>query len=420
MHRTEVMTSAEQPPDHQIPNRREPNIHGTGKTSRSLVIWSISVLAILIGFSLFFSPVWAESVQDTYSERNLYVTGMTYDPAVFFTGDKGTVTVYVTNGNTDQSVSVNHAAFGDDNIRRISGTYDASSVIGPSQTRSYTFSVSADSNDGMYYPIFSLSCIGEPSLWHQADIQVDNTPLILIVTGKPDTFVQGRKETIDVQIANPRKNEVKNVILEISGADTVIMPSKIYIGRFESGASTTVNFTVTPDQPTTLTLDVDYNNGDNVHTVTTSLPVTFADDKKQANPVLSNVKLTIKNGIYQVTGDVTNAGLQTANGVTVAPLSPAVPQDPYQSYVIGALKPDDFGSFELTFSADGTTNVPIRLSYKDKDGNVITSQQQVSLTGAIISDADITQPGILPAIGVVVIIALACGGYLYLKKRKRQ
>jgi hypothetical protein len=242
----------------------------------------------------------------------------------------------------------------------------------------------------------------------------------LLVIDEPDTFAQGRKDTISVQISNPRKNDVKNVILSVSGANTEITPSKTYIGKLASGASIIVNISVTPSQPTTLELKVDYNNGDNIHTVTTSVPVIFSEDKKLANLVLSNIEVTTTNGVYHVKGDVTNAGLQTANGATLTPQSPAVPQDPYQSYVIGALKPDDFGSFELTFSADGLTSVPLQLSYKDKDGNVITSEQHVSLTGATSTDAKASEPWLLPVIGIVIILALVCGGYLYMKKRKNQ
>ena len=51
--------------------------------------------------------------------------------------------------------------------------------------------------------------------------------------------------------------------------------------------------------------------------------------------------------------------------------------------MIGTLKPDDFGSFEITFTApDGTTSVPLQQSYKDNDGNVITSVQNIDLTQA--------------------------------------
>lgn len=403
-------------------DHRTPKIRVTGKTGRSAVTWLGMLLAALIGTSLIAGAVSAETPSDPFgtTSTSLYVSGMTYDPAVFFTNDRGTVEVFITNGNANQTVTVNHASFGDKDIRLTSGTYDSSSTIGPQQTRSYTFSVVADGQDGTYYPTFSLSYLGSYNLWHQADVQIDNTPLLLLVTDEPDTFAQGRKDTITAQIANPRNNEVKNVILSVSGANAAITPSQTYIGKLASGESTSVNITVTADQPTTLELRVDYNNGDNVHTVSTSLPVTFSDDKTQANPVVSNIEVTITGGVYHVRGDVTNAGLQTANGVTVTSISPVVPQDPYQSYVIGALKPDDFGSFEVTFSADGITNVPLQLSYKDKDGNVITSLQHVSLAGATSTDATGTQPGILPVIAIVIIIACAGGGYLYLKRRKNR
>jgi len=378
------------------------------------------VLVVLIASCLLVTAAGADSTPESLTKfgRNLFVSSITSDPAVFFSGDSGTVTVSVTNGNANQSVSVSHATFGDKNIKLTRGSYDTTSAIGPLQTRTFTFSVLADSADGTYYPQFSISYFGTSSLGQPAVIQIDNSPLVLIVVNKPDTFVQGRKDTINVQIANPRKNDVKNVILEISGEHLTITPSKVFIGRLASGTSTLVNFSVTPDEPSLITLDVDYNNGDNVHSVSTTLPVTFSSDKKQADPVISNVKVTRSGGIYHVTGDVTNAGLLTANAVTVTSLSPAVPEDPYKSYIICALNQDDFGSFEVTFTADGADSIPVQLSYKDRDGNVITSVQQVGLGSAIGMDKPNNGPGILPVVIIVVIIVLAGGGYYYMKKQK--
>ncbi len=414
------MTRAAEPPVSQKTLRGNPNPRSTKMVARTPLRWGIVILAILAAVSLFVGPVYAAGEPDASAGRNVYISGMSYNPAVFFTGDKGTYTVYVTNGNSDQTVSVNHASFGDGDIKRTSGTYDATSTIGPLQTRSYSFSVVADADDGIYYPTFSLSYFGSLSIWQDASVQVDNTPLVVVVSDMPDTFSQGRKDTVSVQIANPRNNEVNNVILEVSGANATLMPATNYIGTLPPGESTTVNFTIVPEQPTTLELNVKYSNGDNLHNVAVSQPITFVMDKKDANPIITNVKVTRENGVYDVTGDVTNAGLQTANGVTVTSLSPAVPMDPFRSYIIGALKPDDFGSFEITFSSDDTTSVPLQLSYKDKDGNVITSQQRVSLEEASTSTPQSTQPGILLAIGVIIVIGIAGGGYLVMKRRKNQ
>ena len=381
---------------------------------------SVLVLVVIAGAG-FLAP--GASAADTAAGSlaaaggNVYVSSVVFDPTVFFTGDTGTVTYSITNGNANQSITVNHAGFGDNNIRRTSGTFDTSASIGPLQTKDYTFSVVANAGNGIYYPTFSLSYFGSMSLWHQANVQVDNTPLVLLVTDTPDTFSLGTKDTVSVQIANPRKNDVKNVILQVSGDGLSLMPEKIFIGDLAPGKSTTVNFTATPDRETTMNLTVRYNNGDNVHTVATTLPVTLGSDKKKATPVISNVEVTNIGGVYHVTGDITNAGLLTANAVTVTSLAPAVPADPYRSYIIGALKQDDFGSFELTFTTDNTTSVPIQLSYKDKDGNVITSQQSVSLGGVTSTVKSTGGPDILPILALVIIIAVS-GGYYYLRMRK--
>jgi len=352
---------------------------------------------------------------------NVYVSNISYDPVTFFIGDTGTVTYTVTNGNSNTSVGINHATFGDTSFQLVSGTYDSSSTLGPLQNRKYIFSVVANANDGTYYPVFSLSFRDADNLNYRSTVKIDNTPLILTVQDKPDAFTQGKKDAVTVQIANPRQSDVKNVIFSVTGANATLTPSDMFVGNLTAGSSRLVNFSVTPDTPTSLAVNVDYDNGDNHHSVGMTIPVPFTTDKQQAHPVISNVNIRNTAGTYQVTGDITNAGLLTANGVTVTSLAPAVPQDPYQTYVIGALKPDDFGSFEISFTAPkGTDSIPIQVTYKDKDGNVIVSEQPVDLGDAITTRDTDSQPDLLPIIAVVLVIALGCVGYLYMRKRKNQ
>jgi hypothetical protein len=384
------------------------------------------LLIVAIGFLVL--PAGAYTTPDSIvAAGKVYVSSYTIDPAVLFTGDTATATFSVTNGNsnsdntTTQGIVVNHATFGDDNIQLVSGTYDASSNVGPLQTRTYVFSVTADESDGTYYPTFSLDLRDADSLFYRTPIKVDNTPLMMSVIIKPDTFTQGKKESVTVQIANPRQNDVKNVVLEVTGSGATITPSTQYLGTLTANSATNATFSVTPDTESVLTMTVKYDNGDNHHSITRSLPVTFGIDKKQATPEVSNVEVKLTGGVYHVTGDVTNAGLTTANGVTVTALSPAVPEDPYKSYVIGALKPDDFGSFEVTFSAaNGTTRVPLQVSYKDSDGNVVVSRQDVSISTA---QADTTNqqgnPLLFPEI-IIIVILVAGGWYVYTKKIRKQ
>ena len=313
----------------------------------------------------------------------------------------------------------NHATFGDNDILLTSGTYDTSSNVGPLQTRTYVFNVMTNASDGTYYPTFSLDFRDANSLYYRTPVKVDNTPLMLSVVDQPDAYTQGKKETITVQVANPRQNAVKNVVLKVAGNGTTITPSEQYIGWLPANSAKNVTFDVTPNTETVLDLALNYDNGDNHHSVSQTLPITFGTDKKQATPRVSNIEVTLTGGVYHVTGDVTNAGLTTANGVTVTALSPAVPQDPYRSYVIGALKPDDFGSFEVTFTAaNETASVPIEVSFKDSDGNVITTDQDVGILGVVPEDANRQDSPVLPII--IVLVVIAAGGYYYYTKKIRK
>jgi len=397
---------------------------------------SAFILCVLLAACVLVLPVNGYTTSDSLTAAGrVYVSNITVDPSSLFTGDKATVTFAVTNGNANsgssnttsadtylQGILINHATFGNEEIQLTSGTYDSSSNIGPLQTRTYVFNVVTGEPDGTYYPTFSIDFRDADSLYYRTPVKVDNSPLIVSVISQPDTFTQGKKDTITVQIANPRGNAVKNVVLDVTGNGTTITPSEQYIGWLGANSAVNATFSVTPDTESTLDMTVTYDNGDNHHSVSESLPVTFGTDKKQASPEISNIEVKLVDGVYHVTGDVTNAGLTTANGVTVTALSPAVPTDPYKSYVIGALKPDDFGSFEVTFTANGDANIPLQVSYKDSDGNILTSGQIVSLSQATKTDSKNQQGGpssLLPVLIVVIVIA-AGGWYVYTKKIRKQ
>jgi len=385
------------------------------KKSNSLII----LVGLLILSSITVAVQAYETPESIVAASKVYVSNAVYDPGSFFTGDAGTVTIYVTNANTNQSTVVNHVSFGDTNIRLTSQPYDSSTNIGPLQTQPFVFSVDTNAKEGTYYPTFTLNFRDADSLYYRATVKVDNTPLELTILDKPDAYLAGKKKTIYAQIANPRDDKVSNVVLEVTGAGIETTPSKTYIGDMAPDSKIPLNFTITPEYATTANLSLKYDNGDNHHIVKLDIPVPFGTDKKQANPVISNVVVKPDVGVYRITGDVTNAGLENANSVTITSLSPAVPKDPYRSYVVGVLKPDDFGSFEVTFTALNATSVPLQMSYKDGDGNVYTSIQDVQLSGVTLASSEKSAPPILPVVAIIVIVAAFAGGwYFYLRKKK--
>ncbi|NMB78702.1 MAG: hypothetical protein GYA23_06355 [Methanomicrobiales archaeon] len=386
--------------------------------------FSSILIGLLLVAGLVLPALAYETPESIVAAGKVYVSNTTYDPAVFFTGDTGTVTYTVSNGNTDLGVVVNHATLSEPNqkFRILDGTHQNSAQIGPGKSQTFTFTVIAEGSEGFYYPTFSLGFRDANSLFSKQMVQIDNTPLLLTVIDKPDAFTKDKKKMIYLQVANPRKNSVKNAYLEMTGDGASFTPTQVFIGEVAAGAKIPVNFSVAPGQETTLHLTLHYDNGDNPHSVTMDLPIIFGPDKKAASPIMSNVQVENLGGVWHVTGDVNNGGLETANTVLVTSLSPAVPEDPYKVYVVGALKPDDFGSFEITFSAENTETVPIRLSYKDADGNVYETVQDVKISATSINVPAGAGGGlpIVPMAAGLVIVVLFIGGWVYYLKRYKK
>jgi hypothetical protein len=381
------------------------------------------VLSLLLIAGCMVSAGAYETPESIVAAGKVYVANTSYDPGVFFSGDTGTVTFVVSNGNSEQGVVVSHATLSEvnHNFRVVDGISQNTAQIGPGKSQAFTFTVVADGPEGFYYPTFSLSFRDADNLFYRQMIQIDDTPLILTVVDKPDTYTQGKKKPVYMQVANPRKNLIKNVVLELSGDGAEFTPSRVFVGNIGPGEKVPVNFSVTPGKSAPLQLTLNYDNGDTPHTVSMELPVTFGSDKKAANPVMSNVLVKNDAGTWHVTGDVNNAGLETANTVMVTSLAPAVPQDPYKVYVVGALKPDDFGSFEVTFTADNLESIPIKLSYKDADGNVYDTVQDVKISssGVKVQTAG-NGPPIVPIAAGIAILLVFVGGWAYYLRRNKQ
>jgi hypothetical protein len=204
--------------------------------------------------------------------------------------------------------------------------------------------------------------------------------------------------------------------MEGEGLD--ITPASYFIGTLKPDASATVSFNVTPHGSGNLSITATYQNSVNIHMRSVYLPITLDDNLKQASLVASNLVVTRDGDTYHLTGDVSNAGLELANAVTVTAGGEAVPVDPYRTYVIGSLNPDDFASFEISFRAPNSSSVALLLQFKDRDGRVYTDR-----TGVPLSEAAGPAQGIpsFPLGPVLIgVLALAVALIIIYSWRKRQ
>ena len=347
---------------------------------------------------------------------DIAVVSSSLDPSVLMKGDTGTLTVVVQNTGAE-IVAVRSARLYGSGVVPLSEPYPSVGEIGTGNSRTFTFSVRADGGEGTFYPMFVLDFRdGGGSLRHPVPIQVENTPLSASVVKKPDAFTASRTADITVQVGNPRPNNASGVQVIPQGSGFTVTPGSAFIGSLAPDASGTVTFNLTPTAETDVTFQVVWRNGINTHTADLVLPVAFGEDKRQADPVITNVEVTPIAGGYRIVGDVMNAGLESARSVVISSGSPAMPIDPFRVYVVGTLDPDDISSFEVTFKTDGTmTEIPVVVEYRDNDGNRYTVSTPVGLGGMTTAPLEGREDGGFPvaALLVVVLVALGVAGAIY-------
>ena len=340
---------------------------------------------------------------------DIAVVSSSLDPPVMMSGDTGTLTIVVQNNGADP-VAIQSARLYGKGVVPTTDPYLAVGEIGGGNTRSFTFTVRADAGEGTFYPTFILDFRDGGSLRYPVLIQVDDTPLSISMVKKPDAFSEGRTAGITLMVGNPRPNAVSGVQVVPGGTGFSVTPSSGFVGGLEPDASGTVTFNLTPETETDVTFRVVWRNGINTHTTDLVLPVTFGEDKKRANPVITNVEVTPISGGYRIVGDVMNAGLESARSVMIAPASPAIPIDPFRVYVVGTLDPDDISSFEVTLRVDAAVeDVPLVVEYRDDDGNLYTSTRTVGLGGGTVAPVKEEESGGFPVLGAVVVLLIALG-----------
>jgi len=311
----------------------------------------------------------------------VYVSGYDLNPVVFYPGETGTVTVHVTNA-ANTSVSVSQPDFIDPNVKLVNkGAFTTATSIGPGATADYNFIVTADGADGTYFPLFTVStnAYGGSAIHSQIPLKVDSTDVRASISKRPDTFSLEKTDMVNVSVVNPRLGDISDVLIIASGTGSDMSPEEKYVGAIPAGGSAEVPFAVTPHQQSDVIFNVSFRNGDNKHITNVVLPLNIGVDKTAAIPIINNIAIVGSGNSYTMTGDVTNAGITDASGLTLGVDAPAHAVEPYSSYAVGALASNDFSSFTLTFTASDLSAVPVTIQWKDADGNTFTTTKTLDL-----------------------------------------
>ena len=254
--------------------------------------------------------------------------------------------------------------------------------LGPGNTMTYTFQVVAKPPEGIYYPVFSVASRDAGSIIYPIEVQVASTPIQEVISQRPDNFALDNTDNVNLTITNPRVGAINNVIVTPSGTGVGISPLQSFIASIPGGSSVDIPFAITPYQAGTVNFSIQYSNGQNTqnpHSDTVVLPLNIGTSKTAASTVVNDLALTVSDGVYQLTGDVTNTGITDANGMVVSVGAPATPVEPYSSYAVGSLTSNDFSSFTLTFTSADLSAIPIQTTWKDDNGNTLSSVQTFDL-----------------------------------------
>jgi hypothetical protein len=354
-----------------------------GKTTTGSKFLLIAVCTILLVCGSICAIVSAgDTTSETAAGAQIAITNVTVDPAIFMQNDQGSLVVRVTNSGTS-TVTIDRVELLSEDLNVINyQTYDKVGILGTGNSLSFTFLLEADGKDGTFFPIFYVDFTNAGSMRYPIPVKVDDTPLMVAMINSPDIFSAGEEDQVTLSVSNPRDNEVNSVSIVPGGQGITTSQSALFIGSLKPDEQKQVTFGITAEQSTDLVFTISYRNGPNQHSEMLTIPIKIGDRKVAAELVINDIEVTGGGSSMTISGDVTNAGLKDAKSVTVTVGEPAKPVDPNPIYVIGALEPDDFSSFEITCMAQGVSKIPVVVSYRDEDGKTYQNTFEVSARSA--------------------------------------
>jgi hypothetical protein len=345
-------------------------------------IQTLIISCTLLVFLVLAVPVSAENNVNNGDSSYVYVSSVTMDPTVFYPYERGTVSVTLTNnGNTTVGVTHPNLLAGNNDVSIVNqDKWKTLSYIGSGNSIIYTFEVTVNGMDGKYFALFTAETKDSQNLHYPITLEVDSEDLHAAISKKPETFTVDSEESVNLSLINPRDGAIKSIYITTADSGSEITPSQTFISEIAANSMIEVPFAITPHKATNITFDISYQNGDVKRQVSVNLPVNPGNAKDAAVPTINNLALTSQGTSYDLTGDITNTGVSDANGVVVTVGLPAKGTGTYPEYAVGSLASDDSSSFEVTFTAQDLSSVPLVIHWKDTFGTDYSVTKTLDLT----------------------------------------
>ncbi len=362
----------------------------------------------------------------TITEPSYSIQSLTVTPGTLLPGETGQLQFTILNAGLTPLVIDKISVTDSENVISVKHpAITALGAIGSAKTLTVTLPITAKDVEGTFYPTLyvdfkydSATNLQYTYLKYPFAVTVDSKSVSLSVTERPEFFEPDTTQIVGLSIGNLRSNQIDSVVVTASGDGVSCEEGMVFAGALAPGQSSEVFLTVITDKKTkSINLDVSYKNGANWHTDTLTIPVEGGELKTGAELFVNNIEITSKASYTTITGDVNNAGLQTAKGLVVSQ-NGAESLQPYPVFVVGSLDADGLSEFELTFTNPESDTLDLIFTYKDDNGNTYVQEETVSIT-AVQTAGNTPSEGnpILAGIAVVLLI-LIIGGAVFLVWKK--
>lgn len=362
----------------------------------------------------------------TITEPSYSIQSLTVTPGTLLPGESGQLQFTIQNAGLTPLVIDKISVTDSENVISVKHPAITSlGAIGAGKSLTITLPISAKDVDGTFYPTLyvdfkydSATNLQYTYLKYPFAVTVDSKSVSLSVTERPEVFEPDTTQIVGLSIGNLRANQIDSVVVTASGEGVSCEEGMVFAGAIAPGASSDVFLTViTSEKTESINLDVSYKNGANWHTDTLTIPVEGGELKTGAELFVNNIEITSGAPYTTITGDVNNAGLQTAKGLVVS-LDGAEPLQPYPVFVVGSLDADGLSEFELTFTNPESDSLDLVFTYKDDNGNTYVQEETVSIS-AVQSAGSAVSGGNPVAAGIaVVLLILIVGGAVFLIWKK--
>lgn len=362
----------------------------------------------------------------TITEPSYSVSSLTVTPGTLVPGETGQLQFTITNTGLTPLVIDKVSVTDSDGVISVKHPAITSlGAIGIGKSLTVTLPISAKDVEGTFYPTLyvdfkydSATNLQYTYLKYPFAVTVDSKSVSLSVTERPEVFEPDTTQIVGLSIGNLRANQIDSVVVTASGEGVSCEEGMVFAGAIAPGASSDVFLTViTSEKTESINLDVSYKNGANWHTDTLTIPVEGGELKTGAELFVNNIEITSGASYTTITGDVNNAGLQTAKGLVVS-LNGAEPLQPYPVFVVGSLDADGLSEFELTFTNPESDSLDLIFTYKDDNGNTYVQEETVSISAVQSAGSAVSGGNPLAAGIAVVLLILIVGGAVFLIWKK--